>query len=105
MGKKVERPSKRPLDPSYHDSNPNNSEGINDNEMHQNTKKSKKSSGGFQSLGLSEPVYRGVVKMGFRVPTPVQRKALPICLSGSDTVVMARTGSGKTGKMYSNCKL
>ena len=29
-------------------------------------------------------------------PTPVQRKALPIALSGVDTVVMARTGSGKT---------
>ena len=54
------------------------------------------SGGGFQSLGLSEPVYRGVVKMGFRIPTPVQRKSLPVVLSGSDTVVMARTGSGKT---------
>ena len=54
------------------------------------------SGGGFQSLGLSEPVYRGIVKKGFRVPTPVQRKSLPVILSGSDTVVMARTGSGKT---------
>jgi len=54
------------------------------------------SGGGFQSLGLSEPVYRGIVKMGFRIPTPVQRKSLPVVLSGSDTVVMARTGSGKT---------
>jgi ATP-dependent RNA helicase DDX54/DBP10 len=34
--------------------------------------------------------------MGFRNPTPVQRKALPVVLSGVDTVVMARTGSGKT---------
>lgn len=34
--------------------------------------------------------------MGFRNPTPVQRKALPVVLSGADTVVMARTGSGKT---------
>jgi ATP-dependent RNA helicase DDX54/DBP10 len=30
------------------------------------------------------------------MPTPVQRKALPIILSGVDTCVMARTGSGKT---------
>jgi ATP-dependent RNA helicase DDX54/DBP10 len=30
------------------------------------------------------------------MPTPVQRKALPVCLSGVDSVVMARTGSGKT---------
>jgi ATP-dependent RNA helicase DDX54/DBP10 len=51
---------------------------------------------GFKPLGLSDPVFRGVVRMGFRTPTPVQRKALPVVLSGADTVVMARTGSGKT---------
>jgi ATP-dependent RNA helicase DDX54/DBP10 len=59
-------------------------------------KSGKKNAGGFQGMGLSEEVYRGIVKMGFRVPTPVQRKSLPVILSGSDTVVMARTGSGKT---------
>ncbi|KAL3917337.1 MAG: hypothetical protein SGILL_004761, partial [Bacillariaceae sp.] len=47
-------------------------------------------------LGLSEPIFRGVVRLGFRNPTPVQRKALPVIMSGSDSVVMARTGSGKT---------
>ena len=31
-----------------------------------------------------------------QTPTPVQRKSLPVILSGVDTVVMARTGSGKT---------
>jgi ATP-dependent RNA helicase DDX54/DBP10 len=30
------------------------------------------------------------------MPTPVQRKSLPVILSGVDTAVMARTGSGKT---------
>jgi ATP-dependent RNA helicase DDX54/DBP10 len=30
------------------------------------------------------------------MPTPVQRKAIPVILTGNDTVVMARTGSGKT---------
>ena len=59
-------------------------------------KKNGNSSGGFQNLGLSDEVYRGIVKLGFRIPTPVQRKALPVILSGMDTVVMARTGSGKT---------
>jgi ATP-dependent RNA helicase DDX54/DBP10 len=51
---------------------------------------------GFKALGLSEPVYHGIVRMGFRNPTPVQRKALPVILTGSDACVMARTGSGKT---------
>jgi ATP-dependent RNA helicase DDX54/DBP10 len=30
------------------------------------------------------------------MPTPVQRKALPVIMTGVDTCVMARTGSGKT---------
>ncbi len=34
--------------------------------------------------------------MGYKVPTPVQRKTLPLALGGADVVVMARTGSGKT---------
>ena len=34
--------------------------------------------------------------MGYKVPTPVQRKSLPVSLAGADVVVMARTGSGKT---------
>ena len=51
---------------------------------------------GFKPLGLSEPVFRGIVRMGFRTPTPVQRKALPVVMSGADSIVMARTGSGKT---------
>ncbi|KAJ0403029.1 hypothetical protein P43SY_009570 [Pythium insidiosum] len=52
--------------------------------------------GGFQSLGLSPPIFRGVMAMGYKVPTPIQRKTLPIVLSGKDVVAMARTGSGKT---------
>mmetsp|Transcript_947 Transcript_947/g.2028 ORF Transcript_947/g.2028 Transcript_947/m.2028 type:complete len:954 (+) Transcript_947:127-2988(+) len=51
---------------------------------------------GFKPLGLSEAVFRGIVRMGFRTPTPVQRKALPVVMSGADSIVMARTGSGKT---------
>ncbi|PAA86580.1 hypothetical protein BOX15_Mlig020098g2, partial [Macrostomum lignano] len=53
-------------------------------------------SGGFQSLGLSAPVYKGIVRKGYRVPTPIQRKTMPHILAGRDVVAMARTGSGKT---------
>lgn len=52
--------------------------------------------GSFEALGLSKPTYAGIRRMGFKMPTPIQRAALPVALSGVDTVAMARTGSGKT---------
>lgn len=59
-------------------------------------KERKKKSGGFQSMGLSASVLKGILKKGYQVPTPIQRKTIPIILEGKDVVAMARTGSGKT---------
>ncbi|CAH8445126.1 unnamed protein product [Schistosoma haematobium] len=53
-------------------------------------------SGGFQSMGLSAATSNGIMKKGYKIPTPIQRKAIPMILSGRDVVSMARTGSGKT---------
>ncbi|XP_007442076.1 ATP-dependent RNA helicase DDX54 [Python bivittatus] len=58
--------------------------------------KKKKKSGGFQSMGLSYPVFKGIMKKGYKIPTPIQRKTIPMILDGKDVVAMARTGSGKT---------
>ncbi|CAG5133920.1 unnamed protein product [Candidula unifasciata] len=58
--------------------------------------KNKKKSGGFQSMGLSHGVLKGILRRGYKVPTPIQRKTIPIILEGKDVVAMARTGSGKT---------
>ncbi|XP_068736507.1 ATP-dependent RNA helicase DDX54-like isoform X2 [Montipora capricornis] len=58
--------------------------------------KKRKKSGGFQSMGLSYPVFKGVMKKGYRLPTPIQRKTIPVIMDGKDVVAMARTGSGKT---------
>ncbi|CAM1299691.1 DDX54 (predicted), partial [Pycnogonum litorale] len=55
-----------------------------------------KKSGGFQSMGLSRPVYRAILLKGYKVPTPIQRKCIPVVMDGQDVVAMARTGSGKT---------
>ncbi|CAL4192324.1 unnamed protein product [Meganyctiphanes norvegica] len=55
-----------------------------------------KKSGGFQALGLSKPVIRGILKKGYKQPTPIQRKTIPLILEKKDVVAMARTGSGKT---------
>ncbi|XP_041971231.1 ATP-dependent RNA helicase DDX54 [Aricia agestis] len=59
-------------------------------------KKKKKASGGFQSMGFSFPVLKGITKRGYKQPTPIQRKTIPIALENKDVVAMARTGSGKT---------
>lgn len=62
----------------------------------QDGKKGKPKNGSFQAMGLEKELLWGLTRMGYKVPTPVQRKALPIALAGMDMVCMARTGSGKT---------
>ncbi|KAG8527544.1 uncharacterized protein KY384_007696 [Bacidia gigantensis] len=58
--------------------------------------KTVKKGGGFQAMGLSANLLKAISKKGFSVPTPIQRKTIPIILDGRDVVGMARTGSGKT---------
>ena len=53
--------------------------------------------GGFQAMGLSATSLKAITRKGFSVPTPIQRKTIPLVLDGQDVVGMARTGSGKTG--------
>ncbi len=50
----------------------------------------------FESLGLSPPLVRAVTLMGLAQPTAVQVQAIPAVLQGSDVLVQAQTGSGKT---------
>jgi len=67
-------------------------------------KKSK--NGSFQSLlgleSINTPdshashIINGLNRMGYKLPTPIQRKTIPLALAGIDLVCMARTGSGKT---------
>ena len=51
----------------------------------------------FESLGLQEPILKGIQDLGFVAPTPIQEKAIPVLLSGDrDFVGLAQTGTGKT---------
>ncbi|KAJ8919065.1 hypothetical protein NQ315_016972 [Exocentrus adspersus] len=59
-------------------------------------KKTVKKGGGFQSMNLNYNVLKGITKRGYKQPTPIQRKTIPLILEGRDVVAMARTGSGKT---------
>lgn len=67
-----------------------------ENEINNIKKKICKKSGGFQSMALSFPILKGILKRGYKIPTPIQRKTIPLALEGRDIVAMARTGSGKT---------
>ncbi|BFZ56705.1 ATP-dependent RNA helicase dbp10 [Savitreella phatthalungensis] len=56
----------------------------------------KSSGSGFQAMGLLPSLTKAITHKGFKVPTPIQRKTMPLILDGRDVVGMARTGSGKT---------
>lgn len=58
--------------------------------------KKKTKVGSFQSMDLSKATMEGINKKGYRFPTPIQRKTIPMIMAGKDVVAMARTGSGKT---------
>ncbi|KAL8731600.1 MAG: hypothetical protein Q9166_003288 [cf. Caloplaca sp. 2 TL-2023] len=58
--------------------------------------KTVKKGGGFQAMGLNANLLKAITRKGFSVPTPIQRKTIPLVLDGQDIVGMARTGSGKT---------
>lgn len=54
--------------------------------------KAMRAKGGFQVMGLSYPVLKGITKRGYNLPTPVQRKTIPMILEGRNVVAMAKTG-------------
>ncbi|MDD5111886.1 MAG: DEAD/DEAH box helicase [Candidatus Altiarchaeota archaeon] len=50
----------------------------------------------FESLGLIEPLLKGVREERYTTPTQVQEEAIPVILSGRDLIACAQTGTGKT---------
>src|SRR5881392_2410635 len=50
----------------------------------------------FDNLGLSPVIKHNLHGLEYRVPTPVQAKAIPLALSGRDVLGSAQTGTGKT---------
>src|SRR3954470_14023876 len=51
---------------------------------------------GFGRLGLAESLVTPVAALGYEEPTPIQREAIPLILSGGDLLAQAATGTGKT---------
>jgi ATP-dependent RNA helicase RhlE len=50
----------------------------------------------FEDLLISKSIARAIQEEGYTQPTPIQEKAIPIVLEGSDLVGCAQTGTGKT---------
>ncbi|WP_166240512.1 DEAD/DEAH box helicase [Paenibacillus turpanensis] len=50
----------------------------------------------FAQLGISTPLCERLTEAGITEPVAVQKEALPLLLSGRDTIIESKTGSGKT---------
>ncbi len=47
-------------------------------------------------LGIAPSLHEALQKSGFKEPTPIQAKAIPLALEGHDILGLAQTGTGKT---------
>jgi superfamily II DNA/RNA helicase len=50
----------------------------------------------FDSLKLDPQILRALHSVGYKTPTPIQEKAIPVILEGHDLMASAQTGTGKT---------
>ena len=50
----------------------------------------------FRDLQISHKTLKSIERLGFKNPTEVQEKAIPVVLSGKDLIAQAQTGTGKT---------
>ncbi|MEK7097291.1 MAG: DEAD/DEAH box helicase [Patescibacteria group bacterium] len=50
----------------------------------------------FSDLGISARILEVLKKLNLEVPTPIQRKSIPVALEGKDLIGIAQTGTGKT---------
>ena len=50
----------------------------------------------FQKYNLSKEILNSLDGINFKIPTPIQEKAIPLILLGNDVLGSAQTGTGKT---------
>ncbi|KAL4240821.1 putative ATP-dependent RNA helicase ddx47 [Mactra antiquata] len=51
----------------------------------------------FKSLGVTDVLCEACAGLNWKVPSKIQREAIPVALNGKDVIGLAETGSGKTG--------
>ena len=50
----------------------------------------------FNELSLIQPLLQNLQEVGYKTPTPIQAKSIPLLLEGHDLLGIAQTGTGKT---------
>ncbi|KAF3987086.1 hypothetical protein FT663_03818 [Candidozyma haemuli var. vulneris] len=94
--KKVVKPAMPSLELSDDEADEKADEDLSSYFVQNNPTAKKAKAGSFASFGLSKFVLINIAKKGFKQPTPIQRKTIPLIMENRDVVGMARTGSGKT---------
>ena len=59
------------------------------------TKEMKKSVS-FDGMGIAPKIIEVLDRLKFTSPTPIQHKAIPVAIEGTDIIGVAQTGTGKT---------
>ena len=49
----------------------------------------------FYNLGIAPKLLESLDRLNFKVPTPIQSKAIPVAIDGQDMIGIAQTGTGK----------
>ncbi|MBR4531679.1 DEAD/DEAH box helicase [bacterium] len=50
----------------------------------------------FEDFGFKSDIMEGIREAGFKIPSPIQAKAIPLILEGKDVIAQSHTGTGKT---------
>ncbi|TSC95903.1 MAG: ATP-dependent RNA helicase RhlE [Parcubacteria group bacterium Athens1014_26] len=50
----------------------------------------------FGGLGIAPRLLDVLLRLGFKIPTSIQHKAIPVAVEGKDIIGIAQTGTGKT---------
>jgi superfamily II DNA/RNA helicase len=50
----------------------------------------------FEDFKIKQDILKAIKNMGYKTPSKVQEKTIPIALEGNDVIVKSQTGSGKT---------
>ena len=67
------------------------------NEPHKKPQDTPQQPGGsFYGLGIAPKILETLDRLAFKVPTPIQHKAIPVGIAGTDIIAVAQTGTGKT---------